>query len=44
LKQAGFEKFEHLCLADVGMQKGKTPATPEQVDKAAARGRMRLTA
>ncbi len=44
LEQAGFKKFEHLCLADIGMEKGKTPATPEQVEKASARGRMRLTA
>ena len=43
LEHAGFKKFEHLCLADIGMQKGKTPATPEQVDKVVAHGRKRLT-
>ena len=42
LEHAGFKKFEHLCLADMGMQKGKTPATPEQVDQVVARGRKRL--
>ena len=40
LEQAGFRKFEHLCLADLGMEKGKTPATPEHVEKTAERGRM----
>ena len=44
LEQAGFKKFEHLCLADMGMEKGKTPVTPEQVDKVVARGRKRLNA
>jgi uncharacterized metal-binding protein len=43
LEQAGFQKFEHLCLADMEMEKGKTPATPERVDEVVARGRMRLT-
>ncbi len=42
LEKAGFTKFEHLCLADLGMEKGKTPATEEAVAKAAARGRTRL--
>lgn len=42
LEQAGFKKFEHLCLKDIGMEKGKTPATEQAVAKAAARGRTRL--
>jgi uncharacterized metal-binding protein len=44
LEKAGFAQFEHIRLSDLGMEKGKTPATPEQVDKIVARGRMRLTA
>ncbi len=44
LEEAGFKGFAHLCLADMGMEKGKTPATPENVDKVATRGRTRLTA
>jgi len=43
LEEAGFRQFEHMRLSDLGMEKGKTPATPEHVDKAAAQGRMRLT-
>jgi len=44
LEEAGFTQFEHVRLSDLGMEKGKTPATPEHLDNAAARGRMRLTA
>jgi uncharacterized metal-binding protein len=33
LEQAGFKKFEHVCLADLGMAKGKTPATDQAVAK-----------
>ena len=44
LEEAGFTQFEHVRLSDMGMDKGKTPATPEHVDKVVARGRMRLTA
>ena len=44
LAEAGFTQFEHLRLSDLGMEKGKTPATPEHVDQVAARGRMQLTA
>jgi len=36
LEQAGFKKYEHLQLADLGMEKGKTPPTPEAIAKAAA--------
>ena len=42
LEQAGFTTFEHLQLADLGMEKGKTPATPEAVEKAAAAGAAKL--
>lgn len=44
LEEAGFTRFEHLRLSDLGMEKGKTPATPEHVDEAAAGARARLTA
>ena len=44
LEEAGFTQFEHLRLSDLGMEKGKTPATAENVDKAAANGLTRLTA
>ena len=38
LEQAGFTKYEHLQLADLGMEKGKTPPTSEAIAKAAAAG------
>ncbi|MBI2431751.1 MAG: putative zinc-binding protein [Candidatus Hydrogenedentes bacterium] len=37
LEQAGFAKFEHLRLSDIGMEKGKTPATEENITRAAAK-------
>ena len=42
LQQAGFNKFEHLCLSDVGMEKGKTPATEKAVAKVAGLAKGRL--
>ena len=42
LEQAGFKKFEHVCLSDLGMEKGKTPATDEAVAKVASRGKAKL--
>ena len=42
LEQAGFKKFEHLCLSDMGMEKGKTPATDEAVAKVASQGKAKL--
>lgn len=44
LEEAGFTQFEHLRLSDLGMEKGKSPATEELVDKVASHGRTRLTA
>jgi len=38
LEQAGFVKYEHLQLAELGMEKGKTPLSQENVAKAAAAG------
>lgn len=38
LEKAGFNKFTHLQLADMGLEKGKSPANEENVGKAAARG------
>jgi uncharacterized metal-binding protein len=42
LEQAGFSKYEHLQLADLGMEKGKTPPTPETIGQAAAAGAAKL--
>lgn len=36
LEQAGFTAFRHLQLADLGLEKGKSPATEESIEKVAA--------
>ncbi len=38
LQQAGINNFQHLQLADLGMEKGKSPVTEESIAKAAAAG------
>lgn len=38
LEQAGFTRFRHLQLGDLGMAKGKTAVSGENVAAAAARG------
>lgn len=35
LKQAGIEHFEHLCVTDLGMGKGNTPISDENIEKTA---------
>lgn len=42
LKEAGFEDFEHLQLAEMGFEKGKSPVTDDAVEKVAAKGREML--
>ena len=42
LEQAGFSGFEHVQLADLGMEKSKTPLSPEVVEKVAATGAAKL--
>ena len=42
LEQAGFTQFEHVRLSDLGMEKGKTPASEETVAKVVGRGKERL--
>ena len=42
LQQAGFKDFEHLRLADLGMEKGKTPVTEANIAKVAAEGAAKL--
>lgn len=44
LKTAGFEKFVYVRLADLGMQKGKTPVTAEAVTKVTEAGKSKLGA
>ena len=33
LEQAGFTAFTHLQLADLGLEKGKSPVTEENINK-----------
>ena len=42
LEQAGFGKYEHLQLSDLGMEKGKTSLTPDAIAKVAAAGAAKL--
>jgi uncharacterized metal-binding protein len=42
LEQAGFRRYQHLQLADLGMEKGKTPPTSEAIAKVAAAGAAKL--
>ena len=35
MEQAGFAKFEHLCMADIGFVKGSSPSSTESVEKVA---------
>jgi uncharacterized metal-binding protein len=42
LELAGFKSFEHLQLADLGMEKGKTPPTPEVIEKTVAAAAQKL--
>ncbi len=42
LEQAGFTKFEHLKLAEIGLEKGKSPVSDDAVGKVAAKGRQML--
>jgi uncharacterized metal-binding protein len=38
LDQAGFTGFKHLRITDLGMEKGRTPVTEENVVKVVAKG------
>jgi uncharacterized metal-binding protein len=42
LERAGFAKFEHLRLSDLGMEKGKTTVTGEAVTQVVDLGKSRL--
>jgi uncharacterized metal-binding protein len=42
LRQAGFKKFEHLCLSDLGMAKAKTPVTDKAIAEVVSQGRAKL--
>ena len=39
LEQAGFTEFKHLQLAELGLEKGKSPVNDETIQKVSAKGR-----
>ena len=39
LEKAGFNKFVHFSLADLGLEKHNSPVTEENISKVAARGK-----
>ena len=39
LEEADFHEFQHVRISDLGMEKGRTPATAENVEKVAAAAR-----
>jgi uncharacterized metal-binding protein len=43
LEQAGFDSFAHLQLADLGLQKGKSPASSENTWKVVLKAKEILT-
>ncbi len=38
LEQAGFTEFEYIRVTDLGLEKGKSPATNENIDKVVRKG------
>lgn len=42
LEEAGFQQFEHLRLADLGMEKGKSPVTEQRLDEVVRQAETRL--
>ncbi len=43
LEQAGFSKFDHLQLAQLGLEKGASPANDDNVNKVVAAAKELLT-
>jgi uncharacterized metal-binding protein len=39
LSEAGFDKFDHLRIYDLGLEKGKTPVSEENIEVVAQKGR-----
>ena len=42
LEEVGFKQFQHLQLSKLGMEKGKTAPTDENIDMVVARGKEML--
>ena len=43
LENAGFENFQHIRITDMGMEKGKTAITEENISNAAGKAGMLLS-
>jgi uncharacterized metal-binding protein len=43
LERAGFTEFEYIRVTDLGLEKGKSPATEENIAKVAAKVREKLS-
>ena len=43
LQQAGFDSFQHLCITDIGMEKGKTDVTEQNIREAAQKASVLLS-
>jgi uncharacterized metal-binding protein len=43
LEQAGFKKYDRVQLAELGLEKGKSPLTDAAVEKVAVHGRQFLS-
>ena len=39
LAQAGFSRLKHLQLADIGMEKGRSPVTEENISRVVSKGK-----
>jgi len=39
LEQAGFTRFKHMRVTDLGMKKGRTPATEDNIVEVLAKGK-----
>jgi len=44
LEQAGFTEFQHLRLSDLGLEKGESPVTEENIAKVTEKGAALLAA
>jgi uncharacterized metal-binding protein len=43
LERAGLDQFVHLRVTDLGMVKGRSPLTPENIEKVVYAGKARLS-
>jgi uncharacterized metal-binding protein len=44
LEQAGFQEFHHIELSEMGLEKGKSPVTNENIERVSQAGAEKLSA